>query len=68
MNSHDTLDSVDALQGIRNEIERLTQEQNEALKTATFVGMTSAEAKDYDARRRRITELVQQLRPQQGSK
>jgi hypothetical protein len=62
MTSYDTAHSVEAVQRLRQEIEKLTQEQNEALKTATFVGMTAAEAKIYDARRQRITELVEQLR------
>ena len=68
MNSYDTPDSVDAALCLRQEIEKLTQEQSEALKTATFVGMTAEEAKIYDARRRRITELVEQLRALQNSK
>ena len=61
MSSYDTSDSVDAVERIRQEIEKLTEEQNEALKTATFVGMTASEAKIYDARRQRITELVERL-------
>lgn len=68
MNSYDTPDSVDAVQCIRQEIEKLNQEQSEALKTATFVGMTASEAKIYDARRQRITELVEQLRVLRGSR
>ena len=47
---------------MRQEIERLTTEQSEALKTATYLGMTAAEAQTYDARRKRITELVERLR------
>ena len=62
MSSYDTSNSVDALQRIRQEIESLTSEQSEALKTATYVGMTKAEAQTYDARRKRITELVERLR------
>jgi hypothetical protein len=62
MNSYDTSNSVDALQRMRQEIERLTTEQSEALKTATYLGMTAAEAQTYDARRKRITELVERLR------
>lgn len=68
MNSYDTSDSVDAVLCLRQEIEKLTQEQSEALKTATFVGMTAEEAKIYDARRRRITELVEQLRGLRNAK
>lgn len=62
MNSYDTPNSVDAVQKIRQQIERLTDEQSEALKTATYLGMTAAEAQTYDARRRQITELVERLR------
>lgn len=62
MNSSEIPNSVDALQRIKHEIERLTSQQSEALKTATFVGMTAAEAETYDARRTRISELVERLR------
>ena len=68
MTSYDTSASIHPVQRLRNEIENLTHEQNEALKTATFVGMTAAEAKIYDARRRRITELVEKLRGLQNSR
>ena len=68
MTSYDTSASIDPVQHLRDEIEKLTQEQSEALKTATFVGMTAAEAKIYDARRRRITELVEKLRGLQNSR
>lgn len=39
----------------------LSEQQAEALRTATFVGMTSDEANEYDERRRKITDLIQQL-------
>jgi hypothetical protein len=68
MTSYDTPDSVDAVLCLRQEIEKLTQEQSEALKTATFVGMTAEEAKIYDARRRRITDLVEELRGLRNTK
>ena len=68
MTSYDTSASIHPVQRLRNEIENLTHEQNEALKTATFVGMTAVEAKIYDARRRRITELVEKLRGLQNSR
>jgi len=44
----------------RLEIDRFTQEQAEALKTATNVGMTPDKAKEYDQRRGRIIELIQE--------
>jgi len=62
MNSSEPWDAVDIFQRIKQEIERLTREQSEALKSATFVGMTPNEAKEYDDRRKKITCLVEQLR------
>lgn len=67
MNTYDASDSVDTVQRLRQEIDKLTREQTEALQTATFVGMTALESKIYDARRQRITELVEQLRVLRGS-
>ena len=46
---------------LRQEIDDLIDEQTEALKRATFVGMTPDDAKMYDARRQTITRLMQQL-------
>jgi hypothetical protein len=62
MNSYDYSSSVDGTTGIRQEIDALKQQLDDALKTATFVGMTADEAKTYDARRQRLTSLVEQLR------
>lgn len=67
MNTYNASDSVDTVQRLRQEIDKLTREQTEALQTATFVGMTALESKIYDARRQRITELVEQLRVLRGS-
>lgn len=67
MNTYDASDSVDTVQRLRQEIDKLTREQTEALQTATFVGMTALESKIYNARRQRITELVEQLRVLRGS-
>jgi hypothetical protein len=61
MNSYDTSNSVDMVERIRREIETLRKELSDALKTATFVGMTAEEAKAYDARRKQLTALVEQL-------
>ncbi len=47
---------------LKDEIDCLTEEQTDAMETETFIGMTAAETKAYDARRARITELVKQLR------
>ena len=57
----DGTDTVAAVHRLKQEIDRLTEEQAEALKAATYLGMTSEQAKHYDERRRNITKLVQQL-------
>jgi hypothetical protein len=54
------------LQQINEEIDRLTREQTDAMKAATFMGMTPADAKSHDERRRKITSLMQQLRQLQA--
>ena len=46
---------------LKEEIDRLNQQQSGALKTATYLGMTPDEAQEYDQRRSRITELVRHL-------
>ena len=46
---------------LRQEIDDLIDEQTEALKRATFIGMTPDDAKMYDARRQTITRLRQQM-------
>jgi hypothetical protein len=54
-------DTVLAVQQLKREIDRLTQVQADALKSATFIGMTPDEAKEYDERRQKIRELVKEL-------
>jgi hypothetical protein len=54
-------DTVAAVHRIKEEIDRLTEEQAHALKHATFVGMTPEEAQEYDDRRSQITRLLRQL-------
>lgn len=54
-------DTVTAVHRIKEEIDRLTEQQSHALKHTTFVGMTPDEAKDYDERRSQITRLLRQL-------
>jgi hypothetical protein len=68
MNSYDYSNSVDGTTGIRQEIDNLKQQLDDALKNATFVGMTPDEAKTYDARRQRLTFLTEQLRQMQPCK
>jgi hypothetical protein len=43
------------------EMTRLTAEQMQARQSAIFLGMTPDEAKDYDARRAKILELIKEL-------
>jgi hypothetical protein len=52
---------------LKQEIDELTLQQSDALKSAIYVGMTPDEAKDYDARRSRIMQLAEQLRHIGGS-
>jgi Asp-tRNA(Asn)/Glu-tRNA(Gln) amidotransferase C subunit len=51
-----------AVHRLKEEIDWLTKEQSEALLTATYLGMTPDEAKEYDSRRDKILKLVEQLR------
>lgn len=46
---------------ITEEIDRLTEQQTHALKSATFIDMTSEQAQEYDSRRGRIAKLAEQL-------
>jgi len=53
--------TVSVVHRVKKEIDRLTEEQAETLKTATYIGMTPEGTKDYDARHARITHLLEQL-------
>ena len=55
-------DHVKAVKRLHTEIQRLVEEQDYAIKMATFVGMTPAEAKVYDALRTTVLKLTEQLR------
>jgi hypothetical protein len=57
----DSTDVVAAVHRLRHEIDQLTQEQAEALKSATYLGMTAEQAQRHDERRKNITRFVQQL-------
>ena len=46
---------------IRQELERLSQEQNKALEMAMYVGMSRAEQKLYDERHQKIVTLLRRL-------
>jgi endo-1,4-beta-D-glucanase Y len=61
MNSPSPSDTVSAVHQLKQEIDTLTEKQADALRMAVYVGMTPDEAQEYDERRQRITDLVQQL-------
>jgi len=50
-----------AVQHLTSEISRLSEQQTDALRKATFVGMTDNEVQQYDQRTARIGELVEEL-------
>jgi hypothetical protein len=52
--SDETSETAAAIHRLKEEIDKLTREQAKALELATFVGMTTDEAKEYDQRRRAI--------------
>lgn len=54
-------DSALFVRSLKEEIARLKREQDEAAKSATFLGMTPQEQQQFQTRRRRITELTEQL-------
>jgi hypothetical protein len=56
------LKTVAAIYKLKQDIDSLGEQQAEALKTATFVGMTSDEVIEYDTRGEKITEMIRQLR------
>ena len=51
-----------AIHRLKEEIDKLTEQQTEALKMATYLGMTAEEAAEYDERRDRILQYVQDLK------
>jgi hypothetical protein len=61
MPANDPSQTAEAAHRLKQEIDRLTEEQAKALKQAIYVGMTPEETKQYDQRRTRITKLLQQL-------
>jgi hypothetical protein len=54
-------DTVEAVHRVREEIAKLTEQHSEALRMATYVGMTPNEANVIDERRARILSLVHEL-------
>ena len=61
MASQNSTGTVAAVHRLKHEIDKLTAEQGKALRSATFAGMTTAEAHKYEERREKITLLVRQL-------
>jgi hypothetical protein len=53
--------AAEAVHRLKQEIDRLAEQQSKALKQAIYVGMPPDEAKEYDQRHTRITQLAQQL-------
>ena len=54
-------DVNNTIQRIKSEIETLKQQQGEALKATTYLGLTPTEAKVQEDRRANITELMRDL-------
>ena len=46
---------------LREEFDRLIREQDEAMSRAVYAGMSVSEAKEYDQRHKRLTELFERL-------
>jgi hypothetical protein len=59
--SEDGTGTTATVHKIKERIDLLTEQQGQALKSATYLGMTPEEAQDYDQRRAEILKLVQQL-------
>jgi len=49
------------LERLTSEINRISDQQTETLRMAAFVGTTEDEARDYQQRRKRLGELVNQF-------
>ena len=58
---HFTSKAVRDAKQLKKEIDDLFELQRKALEAATFLGMTPDQAKEIEARRRKITVLVNQL-------
>jgi hypothetical protein len=62
MHSTDPSDHESAVHHLKEEIDSLTKKQSEAIQSATYLGMSRDEAKEYDSRRDTILKLVEQMR------
>ena len=61
MASSGSSETVAVAHRIKQEIDRLTDEQAKALRSATLTGMTPDQAREYDGRRKAITGLIRDL-------
>ena len=61
VNIGSTSDAVATIEGLRQEINKLTQEHLDALKSGTDLGMMPDEAEACEARRKTIRELAEEL-------
>lgn len=61
MSSFEPHETRTLIQRITAEIERLSEEQNSAMRNAAVIGMTEQEAREYRQRGAKITELVTQV-------
>lgn len=56
-----TSDTKGAVQRVQQRIDRLSEEQSQAIKQAVYVGMTRDASKKYDERLGKIMKLVAEL-------
>ena len=56
-----------SIESLRREINRLIREQLDAYQSATFLGLTSPEAEQCDARRECIKKLTEELWQQRAA-
>lgn len=59
---NEPLEDSASLSHLQSEIERVTEQQIEALRMATFLGLTELEAWEYQKRGKQIAELVNELK------
>jgi hypothetical protein len=58
----DHSETAETIHRLKEEIDKLTEQQTEALKMATYLGMTTDEAKEYEQRRDKILDYVKDLK------
>lgn len=61
MNEPQRSESENRIRSLREQILTLSDEQNESLRSATFVGMSAEEGKEFDTRQGRLIELIKRL-------